>query len=83
MRLLVVEDEDRIASFLDEGLTAHGYAVEWARTGDISLDVLTREVTMVGRTVSLSEREFSLLRAFVGYPARYCPAASCSPWPGG
>ena len=165
MRLLVVEDEERIASFLDKGLTAHGYAVEWARTGaealqlgagpdvalvildlklpdldglevladlreqgvtvpvlilsararvadrvrglelgaddylakpfafdellarvrarlrsrpaagvgapragDISLDVLTREVTIAGRTVSLSEREFSLLRAFVGHP---------------
>ena len=164
MKLLVVEDEERIASFLDKGLTAHGYAVEWActgaealrlgagpdialvildlklpdldglevlanlreqgvtvpvlilsaraqvadrvrglelgaddylmkpfafeellarvrarlrsrpaavgapRAGDIYLDVLTREVTIAGRTVSLSEREFSLLRAFVGHP---------------
>ena len=163
MKLLVVEDEERIASFLDKGLTAHGYAVEWASTGaealrlgtgpdialmildlklpdldglevlanlreqgvtvpvlilsartqvadrvrglelgaddylmkpfafeellarirarlrsrpaagappagDIYLDVLTREVTIAGRTVSLSEREFSLLRAFVGHP---------------
>jgi len=165
VKLLVVEDEERIASFLDKGLTAHGYAVEWAstgaealrlgtgpdvalvildlklpdldgfevlaglreqgvtvpvlilsaraqvadrvrgldlgaddylakpfafdellarvrarlrsrpaaavgapRAGDISLDVLTREVTIAGRTVSLSEREFLLLRAFVGHP---------------
>jgi DNA-binding response OmpR family regulator len=165
VKLLVVEDEERIASFLDKGLTAHGYAVEWAstgaealrlgagpdialvildlklpdldglevlakmreqgvtvpvlilsaraqvadrvrglelgaddylmkpfafeellarvrarlrsrpaaaagapRAGDIYLDVLTREVTIAGRTVSLSEREFSLLRAFVGHP---------------
>jgi DNA-binding response OmpR family regulator len=164
VKLLVVEDEERIASFLDKGLTAHGYAVEWAstgaealrlgtgpdialmildlklpdldglevlaglreqgvtvpvlilsaraqvtdrvrgldlgaddylmkpfafeellarvrarlrsrpaaaaapRAGDISLDVLTREVTIAGRTVSLSEREFSLLRAFIGHP---------------
>ena len=165
MKLLVVEDEERIASFLEKGLTAHGYAVEWAstgaealrvgtgpdialvildlklpdldglevlaglrergvtvpvlilsaraqvtdrvrgldlgadgylvkpfafeellarlrarlrsgpaatvgalRAGDVSLDVLTREVTIAGRTVSLSEREFSLLRAFVGHP---------------
>ena len=30
--------------------------------------MLTREVTIAGRTVSLSEREFSLLRAFVGHP---------------
>ena len=33
MKLLIVEDEERIASFLDKGLTAHGYAVERASTG--------------------------------------------------
>jgi DNA-binding response OmpR family regulator len=33
MRLLIVEDEDRIAAFLVKGLRAHGYAVELARTG--------------------------------------------------
>ena len=38
--------------------------------GDIYLDVLTREATIAGRTVSLSEREFSLLRAFVGRPSQ-------------
>jgi two-component system, OmpR family, response regulator len=167
VKLLVVEDEERIALFLEKGLTAHGYAVEWAstgaealqlgtgkdialvildlklpdrdglevlaalreqgvtvpvlilsaraqvtdrvrgldlgaddylakpfafeellarvrvrlrsrpaataralRAGDISLDVLAREATIAGRTVSLSEREFSLLRAFVGHPRR-------------
>jgi DNA-binding response OmpR family regulator len=167
MKLLVVEDEERIASFLEKGLTARGYTVEWAstgtealqlgsgpdvalvildlklpdldgfevlaglreqgvrvpvlvlsarshvedrvrgfelgaddylakpfafeellarvrarlrsrpasaagalRAGDISLDVLTREVTIAARTVSLSEREFSLLRAFVGHPSQ-------------
>jgi len=166
MKLLVVEDEARIAAFLEKGLTAHGYAVEWAstgaegltlgvapdvalvildlklpdldglevlsglrergamvpvlilsargqvddrvrgldlgaddylpkpfaftellarvrarlrpgpagggvlRAGGIYLDVLTREVTVGGRTVSLSEREFSLLRAFVSHPRR-------------
>jgi DNA-binding response OmpR family regulator len=164
MKLLVVEDEARIAAFLTKGLTAHGYAVEWActgaeglrlgvapdvglvildlklpdldgldvlaglrqrgsmvpvlilsargkvddrvggldlgaddylpkpfaftellarvrarlrhgaagsgvlRAGGIYLDVLTREVTVGGRTVSLSDREFSLLRAFVSHP---------------
>jgi len=165
MKLLVVEDEARIASFLHKGLTARGYAVERASTGaealrlgtgpDIALvildlklpdldgldvlaalrergvtipvlilsaraqtadrvsgldlgaddylakpfafeellarvraqlrpgpaaaagslrvgglylDVLTRAVTTAGRTVTLSEREFSLLRAFVGHP---------------
>ena len=33
MKLLVVEDEARIATFLTKGLAAHGYAVEWASTG--------------------------------------------------
>jgi DNA-binding response OmpR family regulator len=167
VKLLVVEDEERIASFLDKGLTARGYAVAWAstgaealrlgtgpdialvildlrlpdldglevlaglreqgvtvpvlvlsarahladrvrgldlgaddylakpfafeellarvrarlrprrpaaagalRAGDIHLDVLTREVTAAGRTVSLSDREFSLLRAFVSHPRK-------------
>lgn len=164
MKLLVVEDEARIAAFLIKGLTAHGYTVEWAstgaeglklgiapdvalvildlklpdldglevlaglrergsvvpvlilsargqvddrvrgldlgaddylskpfaftellarvrarlrpgprggrvlRAGGLSLDVLTREVTAGGRTVSLSDREFALLRAFASHP---------------
>jgi two-component system, OmpR family, response regulator len=38
MRVLVVEDEERIASFLDKGLTAHGYAVHRASTGAEALD---------------------------------------------
>ena len=33
MKILVIEDEERIASFLHKGLTAHGYAVDWASTG--------------------------------------------------
>jgi DNA-binding response OmpR family regulator len=37
MKLLVVEDEPRIAAFLEKGLTAHGYAVEWASTGGEAL----------------------------------------------
>lgn len=165
MKLLVVEDEERIASFLEKGLTAHGYAVEWAKTGgeglqlgiepdialvildlrlpdldglevlaglrergatvpvlilsargrvddrvrgldlgaddylpkpfafeellarvrarlrpgpvaiseaicagDVCLDLLTREVIVAGRKICLSDREFSLLRAFVSHP---------------
>jgi DNA-binding response OmpR family regulator len=35
--LLIVEDEERVASFLDKGLRAHGYAVEWAQTGEDAL----------------------------------------------
>ena len=33
MNVLVVEDEERIASFLTKGLTSHGYEVVQARTG--------------------------------------------------
>jgi DNA-binding response OmpR family regulator len=50
MKLLVVEDEERVASFLVKGLRAHGYAVGWVSTGrealrraiepDISLVIL-------------------------------------------
>jgi DNA-binding response OmpR family regulator len=35
--VLVVEDEERVASFLEKGLRAHGYAVEWAQTGEDAL----------------------------------------------
>ena len=37
MRLLVVEDEERVASFLQKGLRAHGYGVEWVRDGQDAL----------------------------------------------
>ena len=37
MTLLVVEDEERVASFLEKGLRANGYAVEWAQTGEGAL----------------------------------------------
>ena len=165
VNLLVVEDEERIASFVAKGLRAHGYSVEWVssgrealqrvtqpdislvildlglpdvdglavleglrergaavpvlvlsargrvddrvkgldlgaddylakpfafeellarvranlrpratvspgvlRVGGICVDVLRREVTVDGRPVSLSAREFSLLKAFAGHP---------------
>jgi DNA-binding response OmpR family regulator len=52
MKLLVVEDEDRIASFLDKGLRAQGYAVErvatgaeaLARTADPDLDLVVLDL---------------------------------------
>ena len=37
MTVLVVEDEERVASFLEKGLRAHGYAVEWVQTGEDAL----------------------------------------------
>jgi DNA-binding response OmpR family regulator len=33
MTFLIVEDEERVASFLEKGLRRHGYDVEWARCG--------------------------------------------------
>ena len=39
MKLLVVEDEPRIASFLAKGLRAHGYDIEWASTGREALQL--------------------------------------------
>jgi DNA-binding response OmpR family regulator len=38
------------------------------RAGGIHLDLLLREVTVDGRPVSLSDREFSVLKAFVAHP---------------
>ena len=37
MKLLVVEDEERVASFLEKGLRAHGYSVEWTPNGQDAL----------------------------------------------
>jgi DNA-binding response OmpR family regulator len=41
VKLLVVEDEDRVASFLVKGLRANGYGVDWVSTGR---DALRRAV---------------------------------------
>ena len=40
------------------------------RVGGVSIDLLRREVTLDGRTVGLSAREFFLLKAFVGHPGQ-------------
>jgi two-component system response regulator QseB len=32
--VLIVEDDDRIASFVTRGLRAHGFQVEWVTTGE-------------------------------------------------
>jgi DNA-binding response OmpR family regulator len=37
VKILVIEGEERVASFLHKGLNAHGYAVAWARTGQDGL----------------------------------------------
>jgi DNA-binding response OmpR family regulator len=42
VNLLIVEDEERIASFLTKGLRAHGYGVEWVKSGREALERATR-----------------------------------------
>jgi two-component system OmpR family response regulator len=37
MRILVVEDDSKIASFVVNGLKQNGYAVDWARDGEAGL----------------------------------------------
>jgi two-component system, OmpR family, response regulator len=55
VRLLLVEDEDRIASFVQKGLAAHGYTVERVATG---AEASTRAAA----------REFDLLILDLGLP---------------
>jgi DNA-binding response OmpR family regulator len=40
VNLLIVEDEERVASFLEKGLRAHGYTVEWVQHGQDALQRL-------------------------------------------
>ncbi len=48
MKLLVVEDEERVASFLVKGLGANGYGVEWVGTGrDALRRAVDADVSMV------------------------------------
>ena len=44
-RLLVVEDDERVARFLDRGLRAEGYQVQMARTGTQALEAVTAAKT--------------------------------------
>src|SRR5580704_9551519 len=48
MRILVVEDEKRIADFLSRGLESAGYAVDVAQTGGHAIDMVhTTEYDLV------------------------------------
>ena len=40
MRLLLIEDDEKIGEFVRKGLIQDGHAVDWARTGDDGLDHL-------------------------------------------
>ena len=39
MRLLLVEDDEKIASFVEKGLRSSGFAVDLAQTGTLGLDM--------------------------------------------
>jgi two-component system, OmpR family, response regulator len=48
VKLVVVEDEQRVASFLEKGLRAHGYPTEWVRTGQDALQrVMDPDISLV------------------------------------
>jgi DNA-binding response OmpR family regulator len=54
MRVLIVEDDEKIASFLERGLSAHGYQVTLADRGDDGLELaLAPEVGLVILDLSL------------------------------
>lgn len=38
VNVLIIEDEELIASFIEKGLRAHGYGVVWVRSGQAGLD---------------------------------------------
>ena len=40
MRIIVVEDERKVASFIRQGLEEEGYAVEVAHDGESALDLI-------------------------------------------
>ena len=50
--------------------------------GPIALDEAARRVTVDGRRVDLSPREFSLLECFLRHPGQALTATSCSTRPG-
>src|SRR5439155_870906 len=64
MRVLVVEDEPRLARALQRGLTAEGYAVDLATDGLTGLEA-ARRVTRDGQEIALTTREFALLEYLI------------------
>jgi DNA-binding response OmpR family regulator len=69
VKIGVVEDEERIASFLRKGLAAHGYAVEWAKTGREGLELGSRaDISLV--ILDLKLPDFDGLEVLAGLRAR-------------
>lgn len=66
-RILIVEDEERIASFLAKGLRAQGYVTDIAATGSDGLArALSGDADLVILDIGLPDRDgFSVLRSCV------------------
>lgn len=58
MRLLIVEDEPRVAAFIQKGLEASGYQTDLAPTGSRALEL------------ALGDKEFDLILLDIGLPDR-------------
>ncbi|MGH2952399.1 MAG: response regulator transcription factor [Solirubrobacterales bacterium] len=58
----------RIKARLREGAASASAGDAQLRVGDLGLDLRTRWVTVAGRRVELSTREFELLRTFLEHP---------------
>lgn len=43
MRILVVEDDPKLGSLLEEGLGEEGFAITWVRDGDAAVAVATQQ----------------------------------------
>lgn len=71
-RILIVEDEERIATFVDKGLRAAGHATERASRGDEALELLRSiDVDLVLLDVGLPGMDgFEVLRALRGSGSR-------------
>lgn len=89
-RILIAEDEERIASFVQKGLRANGFTTVVAEDGDLALGhALTGGFDLMVLDIGLPGRDgFTVLREMRGAASR-C-RSSCSPpatpcgtrWPG-
>ncbi|MDZ7856272.1 DNA-binding response regulator [Sphaerotilus sp.] len=74
MNILIVEDDRRVADFLERGLRAEGHRVQVARTGPEGLQMATdldaMRVTRAGQALDLTARELALLELLMSAPGR-------------
>ena len=70
MRLLIVEDEPKVARFIERGLREEHYAVDSAADGEAGLDLaLVHDYDLVILDVMLPKRDgFEVLEALLAAP---------------